>query len=101
MTRDSDAAERTDGTRTMRLWAQGVRTTMVGPRELARAGEETMRLATAPYVRRDRTVREVAPHGTLGGETERTAPEATAEADADDAFDAFLAGFEPELPLTG
>jgi hypothetical protein len=100
MTRDSDAAERTDGTMTMRLWAQGVRSTMVGPRELARAGEETMRLATAPYVRRDRTVRDVAPRGTLGGETERAAG-MPAETDAADAFDAFLAGFEPELPLTG
>jgi hypothetical protein len=96
MTRDSDATERTDGTMTMRLWAQGLRTTMVGPRELARAGEETMRLATAPYVRQGRTVREVAPHGTLAGETGRAAPEAAPEAD-----DAFLAGVEPELPLTG
>ena len=91
MTRDSDATERTDGTMTMRLWAQGLRTTMVGPRELARAGEETMRLATAPYVGRDRTVRNLAPHGTRDREAES----------AHDAFDAFLAGFEPELPLTG
>jgi hypothetical protein len=88
--RDSDAWRRTEGTTAMRLWAYGMRAMLAGSRELTRAGDETRRATTADGRRRDRPVEGETPDGAVA-----PAEAATSQADA---FDAFLATFEQELP---
>jgi len=92
---DSDAWRRTGGTTTRRLWAQGMRTMLAGNRELTHAGDETIRVAMAPWRHGiERRVAEVAPRGARSPTEE---PSPTTEPDA---FDEFLATFEPELPVS-
>jgi hypothetical protein len=94
--RDSEAWRRTDATTTRRLWARGVQTMFAGSRELAHASDETVRSATSTPGRR-RAVIDIAPRGAQTPEP-NSAP--TYDVEGADAFDDFLATFEPDLPLT-